>query len=64
MTVGQLRTELGHWPDDLDVLVEVKYKTGYDEGDIWDCDVRSVGQGRPNGPVRVELGGATRVGGW
>ncbi len=64
MTAKQLRDALALWPDDAVVLVEVRYKTGYDKGDVWECDVKSVMQRSPSGPVKVELEGGTLVGGW
>lgn len=57
---------------DQPVLVEERFKTGYDEGDIYHSHVETVetrrssflGEDGPKECALVLLGGTRRVGGW
>lgn len=75
MTVLELKQLLNQLPDDHNdrpVVVETRFKTGYDEGDIYHAEIKSVSSDvayRYNPPttnhqVLVTLGGSRLVGGW
>jgi hypothetical protein len=62
-TVLDLQTMLSQYPDTAEILVETRFKTGYDEGDIYHQGVKTI-QADSQGQLLIQLGGARLVGGW
>lgn len=62
-TVAELKTMLSQYPDTAEILVETKFKIGYNEGDIYHQGVKAI-QADSQGQLIIHLGGARLVGGW
>lgn len=62
-TVAELKTMLSQYPDTAEILVETRFKTGYDEGDIYHQGVKEIQVDNQGHPL-IQLCGARLVGGW
>jgi hypothetical protein len=62
MTVEQLRTQLDTLPGNQEIVVDVRLKTGYDEGDIYTYQLSGVSTYKNR--IFINLGGCELTGGW
>ena len=62
LTKKELIEVLQSFPDDLLVIVEEPFKTGYDKGDIYHFSIKSLSIYQ--GKILVQLGICKHIGGW